>query len=94
MILEVLHYSEILILPLGGLHVKQAMRRGNFGINSASDLGSRKTTENLDRVGRSQDLPDANWLPASSPVLNTRTLTSVPIWMSLYLKKKSLHICF
>jgi hypothetical protein len=31
-----------------------------FGTNSAFALGPRKTTENLDRVGRSQDLPDAN----------------------------------
>jgi hypothetical protein len=32
----------------------------NLGINSAFALGSRKTTENLDRIGRSQELPDAN----------------------------------
>jgi hypothetical protein len=32
----------------------------NLGTNSASALGSRKTTKNLNRVGRSQDLPDAN----------------------------------
>jgi hypothetical protein len=32
----------------------------NLGTNSAFPLGPRKTTENLDRVGRSQDLPDAN----------------------------------
>jgi hypothetical protein len=31
----------------------------NLGTNSAFALGSRKTTENLDRIGRSQDLPDA-----------------------------------
>jgi hypothetical protein len=37
------------------------------------------TTENLDRVGRSQDLPDANRLLANSPALNTRALTLVPI---------------
>jgi hypothetical protein len=28
----------------------------NLGTNSVFALGSRKTTENLDRVGRSQDL--------------------------------------
>jgi hypothetical protein len=39
----------------------------NLGTNSASALGPRKSTENLDRVGRSQDLPDGNWLLASSP---------------------------
>jgi hypothetical protein len=32
----------------------------NLGTNSAFALGPRKSTENLDRVGRSQDLPDAN----------------------------------
>jgi hypothetical protein len=34
-------------------------------------------TENLDRVGRSQDLPNTTDL-ASSPALNSRTLTLVP----------------
>jgi hypothetical protein len=34
----------------------------NVGTNSAFALGPRTTTENLDRVGRSQDLPDANRL--------------------------------
>jgi hypothetical protein len=32
----------------------------SLGTNSAFALGSRKTTENLDRVGRSQGFPDAN----------------------------------
>jgi hypothetical protein len=32
----------------------------NLGTNSAFALGSRKTTEKFDRVGRSQDLPNAN----------------------------------
>jgi hypothetical protein len=41
----------------------------NFGTNSAFVLGPRKTTENLDRVGWSQDLPDANRLLTSSPAL-------------------------
>jgi hypothetical protein len=47
--------------------------------NSAFALGLRKTTENLDRVRRSQDLPDANWLLASSSALNPRTVTLVLI---------------
>jgi hypothetical protein len=51
----------------------------NLGTNSAFALGPRKITENLDRVGRSQDVRDANWLLASSPALNTRALTLVPI---------------
>jgi hypothetical protein len=63
---------------VGGLHVKHAVKRGILGTNSAFVLGPRKTTEKLDRVGRSQDLPDGNWLLASSPTLNTRTLTFVP----------------
>jgi hypothetical protein len=37
----------------------------NFGTSSAFALGSRKITEKLDRVGRSHDLPDADWLLAS-----------------------------
>jgi hypothetical protein len=32
----------------------------NLGTNSEFALGPTKTTENLNRVGRSQDLPDAN----------------------------------
>jgi hypothetical protein len=31
----------------------------NFGANSAFALGMRKTTENLGRADRSQDIPDA-----------------------------------
>jgi hypothetical protein len=37
------------------------------------------TKVNLDGVGRSQDLPDANWLLASSPALNPRAQTLIPI---------------
>jgi hypothetical protein len=74
------HYGEILTLPVGGLHVKHTVQcSGILGTNSAFALGPRKTTVTLDRVGRSQDLPDANWLLASSPALNSRTLTLVPI---------------
>jgi hypothetical protein len=39
----------------------------NLGTNPAFALGPWKTTENLDRVGQSQDLPNAYWLLASSP---------------------------
>jgi hypothetical protein len=49
----------------------------NLGSKSAFDLGLRKTKKNLDRVGRSQGLPDVNWPLASSPVLTTRTRTLV-----------------
>jgi hypothetical protein len=42
--------------------------------------------ENLDQVGRSQDLPDANRLLARSPTLNLRGLTLVPICAVALLK--------
>jgi hypothetical protein len=56
----------------------------NLGANSAFALEPRKTTENLDRVGRLQDLPDTNWLLASSPALNTQALTLVRICAVLF----------
>jgi hypothetical protein len=59
--------------------VKHAVQRGILGTNSAFGLGPRKTTENLHRIGRSHDLPDAKLLLASSPALNTRTLTSLHV---------------
>jgi hypothetical protein len=52
--------AKYLKLLLGGLHVKPAERSGICS-------GPRKTTENLDRVGRWQDLSDPNCLLASSP---------------------------
>lgn len=36
----------------------------NFGTNSEFSLRPTKTTENLDRVGRSQDLRDVYYYPA------------------------------
>jgi hypothetical protein len=48
------------MLPVGGLHVKHAVQRGILATNSAFVLGPRKTTESLNRVGRSQDLQDAS----------------------------------
>jgi hypothetical protein len=59
------------MLPLGGLQCNV-----EFGYQLSICSG---TEENLDRVGRSQDLPDANCLLASSPALNPRALTVVPI---------------
>jgi hypothetical protein len=44
------------MLPLGGLYAKYAVQ----GTNSTFALGPKKTVKNLDRVGRSQDLLDAN----------------------------------
>jgi hypothetical protein len=52
----------ILISTLdGGLHVKHAVQRGIWGLTKHFVLLERgKTTGNLDRVGLSQNLPDAN----------------------------------
>jgi hypothetical protein len=55
--------------------VKHAVQRGIWVPTFA--LGRKETTENHDRVGRSQDLPDANRPLASSLALNTRALTLV-----------------
>jgi hypothetical protein len=66
----------------------------NFGTNSAFALGPRKTTGNLDRIGRSQDLPDANWLLASSPALNTRALTLFPYLWSCFIIKYVYSLCY
>lgn len=43
------------------------MSCGFLGINSAFALGPRKSSENFDRGSRSQDLPDAYRVLASSP---------------------------
>jgi hypothetical protein len=43
------------------------------------------TKENLDGVGLSQDLLDANWLLASSPALNMQALTLAPICAVFFL---------
>jgi hypothetical protein len=72
MALEELHFSEI--WP----NIWRAA--WNLGTNTAFALRPRKTTESLDRVGWSQELPDGNWILASSPALTTRALTLVPIW--------------
>jgi hypothetical protein len=58
----------------------------NLCTNIAFALGPKKTTGELDRVIRSQDLPDTIWLLTSGPALNTRTLALVAIWLLLYLK--------
>jgi hypothetical protein len=45
------------MLPFGGLQCNVEFE--NYELNFFAP-GLRKTTKNLDRVGRSQDLPDAN----------------------------------
>jgi hypothetical protein len=47
--------------------------------NSTFILGQRKITKNLDRVGRPQDLPDANRLLTSSPAFKRATLLPFPV---------------
>jgi hypothetical protein len=47
-------------VPIGRAACEVSSATWNLGTNTAFVLGSRKTTENLDRVGGSQDLPDAN----------------------------------
>jgi hypothetical protein len=71
MTLKGLHYGEILInigkailgrnfdVTIGMAACEASSATWNLVSNSAFALGPRKTTENLDRVGRSQDLPDA-----------------------------------
>jgi hypothetical protein len=51
-----------------------------------------KTTETLDRVGRSQNLPDTNLLLTISLALIIRSITIFHIWLFPYFN--SLHICF
>jgi hypothetical protein len=51
-----LHSGQFFTSPPGGRHAKYAL----FDTNSAFALEPRKITENLDRVGRPQELSDAN----------------------------------
>jgi hypothetical protein len=89
MTLEGLNYGEIWS-NIGMSASEASSATWNLGTNSAFALGPRKTTEKLDRVGRSQELPDANRLLASSPALNSRTPTSPClcccfIWTKVYI---------
>jgi hypothetical protein len=52
--------GEMFNVTIGRAAWEACSEMWNLGTNSAFALGSRKTTENLDGVGRSQDLPDAN----------------------------------
>jgi hypothetical protein len=47
-------------LIFGGLHEKHAVQRGIWVPTQHLLLDQGKPTEDLDRVDRSQDLPDAN----------------------------------
>jgi hypothetical protein len=72
-------WAKFLMFTIGRAAREACSAMWNLGTNSAFALGPRKTTENLDWVGRLQDLPDANWLLASSLALNPWALTLVPI---------------
>jgi hypothetical protein len=52
--------GEIFNVAIGRAAREACSATWNLGTNSVFALGIRKTTENLDRVGLSQDLPDAN----------------------------------
>jgi hypothetical protein len=87
------HVRANFLLPLGGLHVKHAVRRGIW-VPTQHLLWPRKTSESLDRARRSKDLPDAIWLLASSQALNTRTLTLGPICAASLFDKLIKHYDF
>jgi hypothetical protein len=59
----------------------------NLGTYSAFSLTPRKSMDNLAQICRLQDLPNANWLLASSSAWNTRTLMLVPVWLFPYSEK-------
>jgi hypothetical protein len=52
--------GEIFKVTIGRAEKEAYSAMWNLGTNSAFALGPRKTTENIDRVGRLQDLPDAD----------------------------------
>jgi hypothetical protein len=64
----------------------------NLGTNLAFSIGSRNTTENLDRVYRSQDLPDADRLPARSPAFKYVNHNMNPSICAVVLFEKNVYI--
>jgi hypothetical protein len=52
--------GEIFNVSFGRAAWEESSATWNLGPNSAVALGPKKTTESFDRVGKSQDLPDAN----------------------------------
>jgi hypothetical protein len=59
MMFEELLYREIGCY-IGRVACETCSAMWNLGTNSECTLGPKKTTENLDGINRSQDLPDAN----------------------------------
>jgi hypothetical protein len=83
--------AKFLMLPLGGLHGSMQCDV-EFGHQLSICSG---TKENLDRVGRSQDLPDVNWLLVRSSILNMQALTLVHICVAFFIfSLKTFTSCF
>jgi hypothetical protein len=59
-----LHWGELLNVTIGRAICETCSATWNLDTNSAFTLGPRKTTETVNEVGRSQELPNANWLLA------------------------------
>jgi hypothetical protein len=71
------------MLSLGGLHVKQTVQRGIW-VPTQNILQDReKALKTLNRMDRSHDLQDANWLLSRSPASNTRTVILVEVEVNL-----------
>jgi hypothetical protein len=87
-----LYSGEILTLSMGVLHVKHAAQSGNLGTKSAFVLGPRKTTENLDRVGRSLE-PSGCKLHSSQQSGIKYANPNVSPYLALALFEKSLRVC-
>jgi hypothetical protein len=64
------------IISFVGLLEKHAVQRGVLGTNSAFALGPRKTTKNLDQVGRSQDLLSSVALRSNALRSNSSTFVN------------------
>jgi hypothetical protein len=76
------------MLPFGGLHVKQAVQRGNLDTNSAFALGSRKLRKNLIKLAGRRTFRMQLTSSQQSGIKYAN-----PIWLLLYLEK-CLYICF
>jgi hypothetical protein len=90
MTLEGLH-NGVILTNIGRTACESSSATWNSGTNSAFALGSRKTTENLDRVCRSQDLLDADCHLARS--LKYANNESLPVPVLLFYLRKHLHNC-
>jgi hypothetical protein len=67
------------MLPLGGLHVMHAAQRGIWVLTQHLLWDRGKPRKTLVELAGRWTFRDADWLLASSPALNARNLTLVPI---------------